>query len=45
MDAYYEIREIVQDDESANLRDIWEQACGEWSSFERDVRDEILKVF
>ena len=32
MDAYNEVREIVQDDELANLRDIWEQACGEWSS-------------
>lgn len=38
---YNEIREIVQDDELENVRDIWEQACGECSNFERDVRDEI----
>ena len=41
MDAYNEIREIVQEDELANVRDMWDQACGEWSNFERDVRDEI----
>ena len=40
-DAYNEIREIVQEDELANVRDMWDQACGEWSNFERDVRDEI----
>lgn len=40
-DVYNEIREMVQDDELVNVRDIWEQACGEWSNFERDVRDEI----
>ena len=39
--AYNEIREVVQDEELANVRYIWEQAGGEWSSFERDVRDEI----
>ena len=41
MDAYHEISEIVQDEELANVKDIWEQVCGEWSNFERDVRDEI----
>ena len=40
-DAYHEISEIVQDEELANVKDIWEQVCGEWSNFERDVRDEI----
>ena len=33
--------ETVQDDELAKVRNIWEQVCGEWSDFERDVRDEI----
>ena len=27
--------------ELAKVRNIWEQVCGEWSDFERDVRDEI----
>ena len=40
-DAYNEIRETAQDEELASIRDIWEQVCGEWSNFERDVRDEI----
>lgn len=31
---------MVEDDELENVRDIWEQACGEWSNFEKDVRDE-----
>ena len=34
-------REIVQDEELANVRGIWKQVCGKWSNFERDVRDEI----
>ena len=41
MDAYNDILETVQDDELAKVRNIWEQVCGEWSDFERDVRDEI----
>ena len=40
-DAYNEIRETALDEELASIRDIWEQVCGEWSNFERDVRDEI----
>ena len=40
-DVYNEIREMVQDDELENVKDIWEQARGEWSNFERNVRDEI----
>ena len=39
-DAYNEIREIVESDELAIIRDIWEQVCGEWFNFEKDVRDE-----
>ena len=41
VDAYNDILETVQDDELAKVRNIWEQVCGEWSDFERDVRDEI----
>ena len=41
MDVYNDILETVQDDEVAKVRNIWEQVCGEWSDFERDVRDEI----
>ena len=41
MDAYNDILETVQDDELAKVRNIWEQVSGEWSDFERDVRDEI----
>ena len=37
MDAYNDILETVQDDEVAKVRNIWEQVCGEWSDFERDV--------
>ena len=33
--------ETVQDEELAKVRNIWEPVCGEWSDFERDVRDEI----
>ena len=40
-DAYNEIREIVESEELAIVRDIWEQVCGEWFNFEKDVRDEI----
>ena len=29
-DAYNEIREIVESNELAIVRDIWEQVCGEW---------------
>ena len=36
-----EVREIVESDELAIVRDIWEQVCGEWFNFEKDVRDEI----
>ena len=39
-DAYNEIREIVESDKLAIVRDIWEQVCGEWFNFEKDVRDE-----
>ena len=35
------IRETAQDEELASIRDIWEQVGGEWSNFERDVKDEI----
>ena len=38
---YNDILETVQDDDLAKVRNIWEQVCGEWSDFERDVRDEI----
>jgi len=41
VDAYNDILETVQDKELAKVRNIWEQVCGEWSDFERDVRDEI----
>ena len=41
VDAYNDILETVQDDELAKVRNIWEPVCGEWSDFERDVRDEI----
>ena len=41
LDEYNDILETVQDDESAKVRNIWEQVCGKWSDFERDVRDEI----
>lgn len=41
MDAYNDILETVPDNELAKVRNIWEQVCGEWSDFERDVRDEI----
>ena len=40
-DAYNEIREIVESNELAIVRDIWEQVCGEWFNFEKEVRDEI----
>ena len=36
--------ETAQDDELAKVRNIWEQVCGEWSDFERDVRDEIKSL-
>ena len=39
-DVYNEIREIVESDELAIVRDIWEQVCGEWFNFEKDARDE-----
>ena len=38
---YNDILETVQDDDLAKVGNIWEQVCGEWSDFERDVRDEI----
>ena len=41
VDVYNDILETVQDDELAKVRNVWEQVCGEWSDFERDVRDEI----
>ena len=41
MDAYNEIRDIVESDELAIVRDTWEQVCGEWFNFEKDVSDEI----
>ena len=41
MHNYNDILETVQDNELAKVRNIWEQVCGEWSDFERDVRDEI----
>ena len=40
-DAYNEIREIVESDELAIVRDIWEHVCGEWFNSEKNVRDEI----
>ena len=41
MDTFNEIREIVESDELAIVRDIREQVCGEWFNFEKDVGDEI----
>ena len=33
--------ETVEDHELAKVRNAYEQLCGEWSDFERDVKNEI----